>query len=58
MKKKHFFIPYLVLFMLIGTLGACSSKDESTEIRKTTTTTVRPVIQQQTTTTTTTEESK
>ena len=58
MTKKQFFIPYLVLFMLIGTIGACSSKDESTEIQKTTTTTERPVIQEQQTTTTTTTESE
>ncbi len=58
MKMKYIFIPYLVLFMLIGTLGACSSKDESTEIRKTTTTTESPVIQQHQTTTTTTEKSE
>ena len=55
MKKKHIFIPYLVLFMLIGTLGACSSKDKATEEVIKTTTTERPVIQQQQTTTTTTE---
>ncbi len=52
MKKKQFVIPYLVLFMLIGTLGACSSKDDSAEIRRTTTTIEKPVIQQKTTTTT------
>jgi hypothetical protein len=58
MKKKHFVVPYLVLLVLIGTLGACSSKDETKEIRQTTTTTERPVIQEQQTTTTTTTESK
>lgn len=58
MKKKHFIIPYLALLMLIGTMGACSSKDETKEIRQTTTTTERPVIQEQQTTTTTTTESE
>ncbi|MBW6521859.1 MAG: hypothetical protein K0A99_12770 [Desulfoarculaceae bacterium] len=54
MNKKHIFIP-LALLMLIGTLGACSSKTESTEVQTTTTTSERPVIQEQQTTTTTTE---
>lgn len=57
MNKKHIFIP-LALLMLIGTLGACSSKTESTEVQTTTTTSERPVIQEQQTTTTTTTESK
>lgn len=54
MKKRPFLIP-LVLLMLIGTIGACTSKDETTEVKQTTTTTESPVIQEQQTTTTTTE---
>ena len=59
MKKKHIFIPYLVLLMLIGTIGACKSQEETTEVKQTTTTSENPVTQEeQTTTTTTTTESK
>ena len=59
MKKRHIFIPYLVLIMLITSIMACSSapKHESKGevIRKTTTTTERPVTEEKRTTTTTTE---
>ena len=54
MKKRKFFIPFLVLLMLAGTIGACSEHEQTKEvIRKTTTTTERPVIEEQRTTTTT-----
>jgi hypothetical protein len=56
MKKIKNFIPYLVLLMMIGTIGDCAShKDEKEVTRKTTTTTERPVVEEKKTTTTTTE---
>jgi predicted small secreted protein len=57
MKKKHIFIPSLVLMLLVGTLAACSNKHESKGevIKKTTTTIERPVTEETQTTTTTTE---
>ncbi len=55
MKKRKFFIPYLVLFMMIATFSACGSKDKSSGevIQQTTTTTERPMVRETTTTTTT-----
>jgi hypothetical protein len=57
MEKRKFFIPYLVLFLMIATFSACGSRDkrESSEevTRQTTTTTERPMIKETTTTTTT-----
>ncbi len=60
MKKRNFFIPYLVVLMLFSTISACGSRSEHESsrdvVRKTTTTTERPVIQEEQTTTTTTTE--
>jgi hypothetical protein len=56
MKKKSI-IPIFILFMIIGTLGACGSKpkhESSKEVtQQTTTTTERPMVKETTTTTTT-----
>jgi len=62
MKKRNIFIRYLVLFMLIATMVACSStpKHESKGevIQQTTTTTEKPVVQEKRTTTTTTTQTQ